>query len=79
MQWVNLIHLPIPLAWSSRSFEGSGTKEYTDLAMHLVDYLDISRKSMVQTNDSYDHLLIGLGDEPIRQSLGVVRQPDRTS
>ena len=68
-EWVRLLYMPIPLVWSSRSFAGSSTKEYMDLGIGAVDYLEISRKSMRQNNDSYDHLLMGLGDEPTRQSL----------
>lgn len=67
--WPDLIQLPIPLPWASRSFEGSQGTEYVDLAPHLVDYLDISRKSMRLRMSTYEHRLLGLGAEPTRQSL----------
>jgi hypothetical protein len=67
--WPELIRLTIPLPWTSRSFQGSDSTEHVDLPPGLVDYLDISRKSMIQNMETYDHLLCGLGNEPKRQDL----------
>lgn len=67
--WPALIQLPIALPWTSRSFPGSESIEYVDLAPGLKDYLDISRKSMVENMETYDHLLCGLGEEPNREGL----------
>jgi hypothetical protein len=68
-QWPELTYIPIPLKWASRSFDGSESPELVDLAPKAVDYLDISRKSLVPNMDTYDHLLCGMGNEALRQSL----------
>ena len=67
--WEPLISLPVPLRWNSRSYRGSSGAGPIELTSQGVDYLDISRKSMQQSDDGYEHVLCGLGDEKENPSL----------
>jgi hypothetical protein len=67
-EWVSLVTLPIQLRWKSRSHRPSGAGPI-DLAAGNTDYLDVSRKSLVQHNGKYDHMFCGLDDEVYSPSV----------
>jgi hypothetical protein len=69
-EWVRLTQMPIPLEWASRSHEASGAREKVDLAQGAIDFVEVSKKYMLETDFmGYNHVLCGLGNVPQREDL----------